>query len=284
MTDASMTATHPGGAVQARDGVEDTGYGREFAPFYDRIFQHDEFAEITADGLARIHPDIAQGTLELGVGTGRIALPLARRIGPVDAVDSSVEMLALLEGHRDGEPVHATHGNFVHELPDRRYGMIFAVCQTMSMVGSRADQRRAMHRVAQTLAPGGIFVVETGNPLQVHALMGGQNPAVTTVPLEAQGGWLTTYSQLTESEAGDEAWRCRQIWIERDGTLHTGVEQSLLTPVEVMDQMATEAGLVPELLFATWSGAPYGDEAPLYIRSYRRPPEAEPVTREGAAQ
>lgn len=284
MTDASMTATHPGAGVQWREGVEDTGYGREFAPFYDRIFQHDQTAEITAEGLARIHPDVSQGTLELGVGTGRIALPLARRIGPVDAVDSSVEMLTVLEQNRDGEPVHALQGNFVHELPDRCYGMVFAVCQTMSMVGSRADQRRAMHRVAHALAPGGIFVVETGNPLQVHALMGEQNPAVSTVPLEAQGGWLTTYSEITASEAGDEIWRCRQVWIERDGSLHTGVEHSLLTSVEVMDQMATEAGLVPELLFASWSGAPYGDEAPLYIRSYRRPPEAEPVTREGAAR
>ncbi|MEV4901900.1 class I SAM-dependent methyltransferase [Citricoccus sp. NPDC055426] len=279
MTDASMTATHPGAGMLIREDVEDTGYGREFAPFYDRIFQHDESAEVTAEGLARIHPDISRGTLELGVGTGRIALPLARRIGPVDAIDSSVEMLSALEGHRKGEPVHAMHGNFVHELPDRRYGMVFAVCQTMSMVRSRAEQRRAMHRVAQALVPGGIFVVETGNPLQVHTLMGDRNPAVTTVPLEAQGGWLTTYSHVTESEAGDQTWRCRQVWIESDGTLHTGIEQSLLTPVEVMDRMAAEAGLVPELLFATWTGTPYGDEAPLYIRSYRRPTES--ASREG---
>lgn len=284
MTDASVTAVHPRDEVQARGGVEDTGYGREFAPFYDRIFQHDESAQITADGLARIHPDVSQGTLELGVGTGRIALPLAQRIGPVDAVDSSVEMLSLLEEHRDGEPVHAVHGNFVHGLPDRHYGMIFAVCQTMSMLRSRADQRRAMHHVAEALAPGGIFVVETGNPLQVHALMGERNPAVTTVPLEAQGGWLTTYSQVTASADGEETWRCRQVWIESDGSLHTGVEQSLLTPLETMDRMAVEAGLVPELLFSTWFGAPYGAEDPLYIRSYRRPPEAEPKTRKGTAQ
>ena len=282
MTDASMTATHPGAEVLNRDGVEDTGYGREFAPFYDRIFRHDESAEITAEGLARIHPDIAQGTLELGVGTGRIALPLARRIGPVDAVDSSVEMLSVLEENRNGEPVQAMHGNFVHELPDRRYGMIFAVCQTMSMVRSRAEQRRAMHRVAHALAPGGIFVVETGNPVQVHALMGGENPSVATVPLEAQGGWLTTYSQVTPDESGHETWRCRQVWIERDGSLHTGVEQSLLTPLDVMDELALEAGLIPELLFSTWLGDPYGDQSALYIRSYRRPTETAPL--EGEAQ
>ncbi|NUL46160.1 class I SAM-dependent methyltransferase [Cellulosimicrobium funkei] len=284
MTDAPLTATMHGDKVLPRDGVEDIGYGREFAPFYDQIFQHDESAEITAEGLARIHPNIAEGTLELGVGTGRIALPLARHIGPVDAMDSSVEMLAGLEDHRDCEPVHAVHGNFVQELPDRRYGMIFAVCQTMSMVRTREEQRRAMHNVAHALTPGGIFVVETGNPLQVHAFMGEQNPAVVTVPMEAQGGWLTTYSHITHRESGEEIWRCRQVWIERDGGFHTGVEQSLLTPVEVMDQLATEAGLIPELLFSTWLGTPYGDESPLYIRSYRRPPEAMDTLTEGAPE
>jgi len=72
--------------------VDDIGYGREFAHFYDRIFPKDATAERTADVLAGMHPGNGPA-LELGVGTGRIAIPLARRVGPVVGVDSSVEML-----------------------------------------------------------------------------------------------------------------------------------------------------------------------------------------------
>jgi SAM-dependent methyltransferase len=268
----------------ARDGVEDIGYGREFAQFYDRIFLHDESADITAEALARIHPDPAWGTLELGVGTGRIALPLARRIGPLDALDSSVEMLEELAGNRAGEQVHGMHGNFVQGLPDRRYGLIYAVCQTFSMVRSREEQRRALMNVARALMPGGTLVVESGNPGQVRAFMGDQNPAVTTVQLERQGGWLTTYSRVVATGDGDETWHCRQIWIDRDGSFHTGVEQSLLTSVEVLDGLAADAGLVPELLFADWVGRPYEDESPLYIRTYRRPLDGAAEPLEGASQ
>lgn len=267
----------------SQDEVEDIGYGREFVDFYDRIFLHDEYADIAAEALRLVHPDPSWGTLELGVGTGRIALPLSRRIGAVDAMDSSAEMLAELNKNSKDELVRPLHGNFVKGLPDRQYGLIFGVCQTLSMVQSREEQRITLENVFSALRPGGVFVVETGNPTYIRSSLGGQNPTVTTTPLVAQDGWLTTYSNIVSTHEGDNLWKCRQIWIDSDGDYNTGLEQSLLTPVEVLDALAHRVGFVPEQLFADWLGNSYQDDSPLYIRIFRRPLE-ETTTAKGVSQ
>ena len=77
-------------------GIRDAGYGRQFADFYDRLFPGGPAVAQTVRRLADLHPGDGAATLELGVGTGRIALPLAELVGPVVGVDSSPEMLAVL--------------------------------------------------------------------------------------------------------------------------------------------------------------------------------------------
>lgn len=59
--------------------VDDIGYGKQFAAWYDRLFPKDANAVTTAETLAHLHPDPEKGTLEFGVGTGRIAVPLSQR-------------------------------------------------------------------------------------------------------------------------------------------------------------------------------------------------------------
>lgn len=78
--------------------VADIGYGAQFAGWYDRIFPKDASAAYTAERIAAWHPLPGAGTCELGVGSGRIAIPLSGIIGKVTGVDSSPEMLDALRG------------------------------------------------------------------------------------------------------------------------------------------------------------------------------------------
>lgn len=252
--------------------VNDDGYGDEFASFYDKIFRHDENAEYMAKKLAELHPSPGQGTLELGVGTGRIALPLARRIGDVDAMDSSPEMLEVLRENKGEEPVHAIHGNFIDQLPDRRYGMVFAVCQTFSMIQSRRQQRRTLENVYSVLEPGGIFVIETGNPRYVSTLMQGQNPALTAVPLTEEHNWLITYSRIEKNSDNEPVWYCRQIFVDEQGEISTGIERSLLTAPSDIFLLAERVGFEKYRLLGDWKGNPFEKQStPLHITVLQRP-------------
>src|SRR5699024_2355046 len=122
--------------------VDDIGYGREFAHFYDRIFPKDATAERTADVLAGMHPGNGPA-LELGVGTGRIAIPLARRVGPVVGVDSSVEMLDRLRSDIAHTEVDVTpvHGDIRAYRDDTKYVLVYCVCATLSMLLDEAQQQ-----------------------------------------------------------------------------------------------------------------------------------------------
>jgi SAM-dependent methyltransferase len=76
--------------------VNDIGYGRQLADFYDRLYPPGELVDQAVAWLASLHPGGGLPSLELGVGTGRIAMPLAERIGQIVGVDSSPEMLDVL--------------------------------------------------------------------------------------------------------------------------------------------------------------------------------------------
>ncbi len=102
-------------------------YGREFQACYDRIFRKDSYAARAAQELADWHPDRRLGTLELGVGTGRIALPLSCHVGTVVGVDSSSELLEQLgcELRDQSAPIVPIHGDIRSYADGERYGLIY---------------------------------------------------------------------------------------------------------------------------------------------------------------
>src|SRR5687767_7528038 len=116
--------------------INDIGYGRQFDGWYDRLFPKDGLADRTAEQLASLHPDHGLGTLELGVGTGRIAVPLSREVGRVVGVESSLEMLSALEKDvaATSADVEGVHGDIRTYTDNRQYGLVYCVCGTLSML------------------------------------------------------------------------------------------------------------------------------------------------------
>ncbi|WP_416974458.1 class I SAM-dependent methyltransferase [Streptomyces sp. 4F14] len=248
--------------------VDDIGYGRQFDGFYHRLFPAGDEVTVEVDQLAALHPDPTSGTFELGVGNGRIAIPLSRKVGPITGVDSSPEMLALLmDDLAPDTPVTPVHADIREYTSRRTAGLVYCVCATLSMLLDADDQRRAVRRAADLLAPGGRLVVETHNASAVVDLHEGRRRTSYFVPYPEPGTGLQTYSTLTP---GSSLWHMSHIWYEADGTTRVGTEVSRLTTPDELDAYARAAGLVPEHRFGDWSVPlpPHDAQAPLTISTY----------------
>ncbi|PZH14274.1 SAM-dependent methyltransferase [Streptomyces sp. NTH33] len=250
------------------DGVQDIGYGRIFAGFYDRIFPKDGYADLAAEKLAGLHPGGGLGTLELGVGTGRIAIPLSQRVGPVRGVDSSPEMLEELR--RDlkekDAPVTPVHGDIRTYEDDEQYGLVYCVCATLSMILDPDEQREAIRRAAARLAPGGTLVVETWNRSGVLEMFEGKDRTSYFIPYPEPNTGLLTYSHLIRDRM---LWQASHIWFE-NGSSRVGTETARLTTPEEVEGFAVEAGLTPGQRVADWTDAPCTEKSPLFIAGYSR--------------
>ena len=102
--------------------------------------------------------------LELGVGTGRVALPLVQRGLVVDGIDASPAMLAKLRAKPGGDRVRVTVGDMAEVGVDASYSLVFVVFNTLFALVSQDEQVRCFANVAGRLAEGGVFVVEAFVP------------------------------------------------------------------------------------------------------------------------
>jgi SAM-dependent methyltransferase len=114
----------------------------------------DVLAELAGDGRA----------LELGVGTGRIALPLARRGVPVHGIELSRAMVARLHAKPGGDGVGVTIGDFATTTVPGTFAVAYLVFNTIMNLTTQAEQVACFANVAAHLEPGGCFVVEVGVP------------------------------------------------------------------------------------------------------------------------
>jgi len=146
--------------------VDDDGYfGEPVAARYDDVVDDmldragidiavDFLAELAGSGRA----------LELGIGTGRVAVPLARRGVPVSGIDMSKAMVARLHAKPDGTDIPVTIGDFATARVDGTFSVAYLVFNTISNLTTQAAQVACFRNVAAHLAPGGCFVIEVGVP------------------------------------------------------------------------------------------------------------------------
>jgi SAM-dependent methyltransferase len=102
--------------------------------------------------------------LELGIGTGRIALPLAQRGVPVHGIDMSKAMAAKLRAKPGGEDIGVTIGDFATTTVDGAFSVAYLVFNTISNLTTQEEQVACFRNVAAHLEPGGCFVIEVGIP------------------------------------------------------------------------------------------------------------------------
>jgi SAM-dependent methyltransferase len=221
-----------------------TRYGREWAADYDDFEEPDDAA---VDRLVRLAA--GRPLLEVGAGTGRLALPLAEAGVQVTASDISPEMIEVLRG-KDERQLVTTRVESMAALQDGEFGVIVNAANSLWMLTTAELQEQAVRSAAAHLAPGGHLVVELGT--------------VNPEPLEGETRveWPPGVV-LTEWRAYDPATgRLTYRHTMPDGRQRV-TELRRLTVAELLD-MATGAGLTLEGLERGWSGAPLaeGEEPP----------------------
>jgi len=135
-------------------------YGKYISTVYDEMFpSYDELA-------IEVLVELCSGgkVLELGIGTGRIALPLKNKGIKVSGIDASREMITQLRAKPGGEDIQVALGNFADVDIEGQYKLIFVVFNSFFGLLTQDEQIRCFRNVAGHLDPDGVFLIEAFVP------------------------------------------------------------------------------------------------------------------------
>jgi SAM-dependent methyltransferase len=140
---------------------ETAPYGDRIAEIYDTLYQATDISPMIDFLASRAWRGPA---LELGVGTGRVALELARRGVEVHGIEASAAMVEQLRAKAYGDEIRVVLGDFADcPVPDK-YPLIYVVFNTFFALLTQQEQVRCFVAVAEHVADGGVFVIEAFVP------------------------------------------------------------------------------------------------------------------------
>ena len=243
--------------------LDDDGYfGEKIAAGYDdgaaELFRP-EAVDPVVDLLADLAGDGA--ALELGIGTGRIALPLAARGIPVHGIDMSRAMVARLRAKPGGDAIGVTVGDFATTRVEGRFTVAYLVFNTVNNLTTQDAQVDCFRNAAAHLAPGGRFVVEVGVP-ELRRLPPGQS----AVPFRiTPTQWaFDTYDPATQ------AMSSHYVTVVDGRAEHTSIPFRYVWPAE-LDLMARIAGLRLRDRWEDWHRAPFTGESTKHVSVWEKP-------------
>ena len=144
-------------------GYDHRSYGDGFADVYDDWYADVTDVDATVAQMVALTGDGGR-VLELGVGTGRLAVPMASAGLEVVGIDSSTTMLDRLRLRDVAERVGVVCGDMVDDLPDGPFDAALVAYNTIFNLIADGEQQRLFERVAECLAADGVFVVEAFVP------------------------------------------------------------------------------------------------------------------------
>jgi SAM-dependent methyltransferase len=199
--------------------------------------------------------------LELGVGTGRLAIPLAQLGLEVWGVDASDAMLARLREKSGADGVHTVLGDMAHlDMGGLRFALVFAAYNTLFNLTDVDDQARCVRRVADHLVPGGRFVIEAFVPREEPVPRSG---VVEVGRLERDHVVLV----VTRAGPADQMVDGQHVEISERGVRLRPWQIRFLTPAQ-LDGLAEAAGLRLELRSSGWRGEPFDDDSRSHVSVY----------------
>lgn len=231
-------------------------YGELVAGVYD-----DWYSEVdphTVDVLA----ELAGGgkVLELGVGTGRIALPLSAKNVEVHGIDASPSMIARLREKPGGDRIAVTQGNFAEVPVDGKFALIYVVFNTFFMLLSQEEQVRCFQNVAQHLSDDGCFVIEAFVP-DLTRFVGGQVNWATKVTADQVLLDVGNHDPAAQRVTGQKV-------VITEGNVRLYPSQIRYCYPSELDLMARLAGLRLRERWSNWKREPFTSESGKHISIY----------------
>lgn len=235
-------------------------YGDRAAASYDRRWPRWGDEEGCVAFLARA----ARGgrVLELGVGTGRIAIPLAARGLEVHGLDTSRAMLAKLRRKRGGRAVRAAAGDMRDIAAEGPFRLVYVVFNTFFSLTTQEDQVACFRSVAARLSPNGVFVVEAFVP-DVARFDRGQRTSVARLALDEVDLDAAVHDPVAQTIA------TQHVLIRRGRISTQPVFCRYAWPPE-LDLMARLAGLELRSRHGGWRGEPFSASSGSHVSIYGR--------------
>jgi SAM-dependent methyltransferase len=239
-------------------GFDDPAFfGDRWADVYDEGPSAEPVAEV--DFLARL---AGRGrVLELAIGTGRVALPLAARGVPVEGVEASARMVDQLRAKPGGDQIPVTIGDMADVPADGPFQLVYLVFNTLFNLLDPARQADCFRNVARVLAPDGAFVIKCFVP----------------DPAKFDRGQRVDALEVTEDSATIQVWTndaAAQRYMKQTITFSEAGIRMLPSSLRYswpseLDLMATQAGLRLAERHASWERRPYGPDSSDHVSVYR---------------
>jgi SAM-dependent methyltransferase len=235
-------------------------FGELNAEQYDAMYEESMVAE-TRDSVGTL-AELAGGgkVLELAIGTGRVALPLAARGLSVHGIEASEAMVAKLREKPGGSAIPVKIGDMAEVRVNDSFDLIYLVFNTIFNLTTQEAQVRCFHNAARHLKADGVFVVETVVP-DFSDFVDRQR---------MKGSWVRIDSARFEIAIHDpvvQTVEFQRIVISEGGTRMVPHIMRYAWPSE-LDLMAQLAGLERRERWAWWDRSPYTADSKSHVSVY----------------
>jgi SAM-dependent methyltransferase len=241
---------------------DDDGYfGERVAARYDES-SAEMFDPAVVEPVVDVLAELAGngGALELGIGTGRVALPLARRGVPVHGIELSKAMVAQLRAKPGGDDIGVTIGDFATATVDATFSVAYLVFNTIGNLTTQAAQVACFRNAAAHLEPGGCFVIEVGVPA-LQWLPPGETARVFHIS-ETRWG-------IDEYDLAAQGLRSHHFEVVDGNVQHFSVPLRYVWPSE-LDLMAQLAGMTLRQRWSDWSREPFTSDSRKHVSVWEK--------------
>jgi SAM-dependent methyltransferase len=232
-------------------------FGDEVAKLYRDLKRGDETAAV--EFLAQLAD--SGPALELAIGAGRLALPLAARGIRVDGIDISPAMIDQLRAQPGGDKISVVIGDFAGVPVSGAYRLIYVVFNTLFNLLTQEDQVKCFVNVANHLAEGGTFVVEALTPAFLYRLRNDQYVEAEAIEVDE------VRLDVLRHDAGKQMIEESHISLSPAGIRLNPVVQRYAWPSE-LDLMARIAGLRLKNRWGGWRQEPFSSSSSLHVSVY----------------
>ena len=237
-------------------------FGEPVAARYDQLTAEMSGADVVDPAVGLLAELAGHGqALELGIGTGRIALPLAGRGVPVHGIDLSRAMVARLRDKPGGDAIGVTIGDFATTTVDGRFSLAYLVFNTIMNLTTQDAQVACFRNAAAHLQPGGCFVIEVMVP-ELRKLPAGQD----AVPFQiSPGRWA-----FDRYDTATQAMSSNYVEVSGGRGEYRSIPFRYVWPAE-LDLMARLAGMRLRERWAGWTREPFTSDSRGHVSVWEKP-------------
>lgn len=226
----------------------------KFTSLLGKVAEADE----TAAFLERLSK--GGGALELGIGNGRVAVPLSERGVKVEGIDNSDSMLKLLAKRTD--LIKAWKGDIADFSSEQRYDLVYCVYGTFTLLSTREEQITCLRSAAEALTEKGVVVIEARVP-PLDGFVGGQKTTTTYVDHE------NTFVNALLHDPVNQSLTSTILWFS-GASVRRLPQRVRYVYHQELDTMAEFVGLELAERWGDWARGAFTNESKGHISVYRR--------------